>query len=103
MSWYVIHLSDEENILGKQFEVQRAFQPIIMVNTAPIEFALFSRFNSEDGSVDIYISPKLAEVTPSIISSYKGNPCEKPIPPGIGLLVGNQNALEHFELWERKL
>ena len=60
MDWYNIHLTNEENVNGMQFQVQDAFTPIIMVNTAPKEFALFSKYSSEDGSVDVYVSPQLA-------------------------------------------
>jgi hypothetical protein len=100
MSWYQIHLTPEENIAGKQFQIQAAFTPVIMVNTAPKEFALFSAFNVHDGSVDVYVSPQLAAVTKSMIASFKAAACHKPKPGSVGLLVGHQDALEFFGLLE---
>ena len=101
MSWHQIHLTSDENIAGKQFQVQNAFAPVIMVNSAPTEFAIFSRFNSIDGSVDIFVPPELAAVTSSQLATFRGQVCQKPRAGSVGLLVGNQNALEHFALWQR--
>jgi len=101
--WYRIHISNQENIAGKQFQVQDAFTPIIMVNTAPKEFALFSAYNSDDGTVDVFVSPQLASVTSSLLACFNAQVCEKPESGSVGLLSGNQYALEFFELRERKL
>lgn len=102
MDWQRIHLTSQENIAGKQFQVQAAFTPIIMVNTAPKEFALFSTFNPEDGSVDVFVSPQLAAVTSSILATFGATACGKPEPGNVGLLVGHQGALEFFDLWSRR-
>ncbi|MEO6147313.1 MAG: hypothetical protein ABIT70_09725 [Sulfuriferula sp.] len=102
MRWYQIHLSPEENISGKQFQVQNAFTPNIMVNNAPKEFALFSAFNAEDGSVDIFVSPQLAAVTTSMLATYAAIECEKPESGSVGLLVGHQNPYELFNLWGKR-
>lgn len=102
MSWHQIHLSNDENIAGKQFQVQEAFAPITMANPASTGFAVFSRMNLTDGSVDVFISPELAAVTGSLIATFGGQACQKPESGSVGLLVGNQNALEHFALWQRK-
>lgn len=98
MDWYCIHLTNEENINGRQ-----AFAPIITVNMAPIDFALFSRFNVEDGSVDVYVTPQLANITSSLLTYFSATPCDKPKVGGVGLLVGNLNASEFFALRQSKL
>lgn len=53
---------NSENISGKQFQIQNSFAPIIIVNTAPEELALFSSYNSDHGTVDVFVSPELASV-----------------------------------------
>ena len=102
MVWYQIHLTPQENITEKQFQVQSAFTPVIMVSAAPKEFALFSTFNAEDGSVDVFVSPQLATVTTSMLASFGAISCAKPEPGNVSLLVGHQDALEFFDLWRRR-
>ena len=96
MDWHNIHITNEENINGMQFKIQEAYDPIVIAATAPKEFALFSRFNSEDGTVDIFISPQLSTFANLLLKKFDAAVCEKPKPDKITLLTGTQNALELF-------
>jgi len=98
MPWCQIHISPEEARSGKQSLVRDAFLTVIAAGSASPDLAVFSRFNSDDGSTDLFVSPSLAKVASPIVTRFEGQNCSKPESGTVSLLVGSQNAFKEFEL-----
>ena len=96
MDWYNIHIANTDDTNEKQFKIQNDFETIIMIKAAPKEFALFSRFNKNDGTLDIYVSPELADCSTHLLNEFNATVCKKPKSENIALLTGSQKSLQYF-------
>lgn len=70
------------------------FSPLFLMTPQPHQkgAALFSTFNTDDGSGTVYISPKAVEIIGDAFSDFLPIACEKPRREGLSLLHGDANA-----------
>lgn len=97
MTWWIIHLSADQNASGDQLRLQEAFESANMERQYPMDLAAFSRINTEDGSVDVFISPRLAQICSAFIAEYGGSKGEKPEFNTVKQISGNPRAPEYLE------
>ncbi len=106
MQWYKITLSADE--VGKN-KIQDDFKKLFLHTThrPRNELALFEGGWSRNDEINLYFSPKCAEVPAfrALIDSYKGVPCSEPTretEEEMGLLVGAPESWKHM-MWNPDL
>ncbi len=109
MQWYKVTISANEasqNIDGK---IRDDFEKLFLLTThrPRNELALFEGGRSRNDEINLYFSPKCAEVTTfkTLIDSYEGVPCSEPTREAeeeMGLLIGAPESWKHM-MWHPDL
>ncbi len=91
MSWYEIILNREQLSEGVSEKIQDEFEALFSKAGTPPEMALFcDTFTVPQFSM--YFSPVAGQHASDLISTYSGDPCEKPEASEITLLVGDSDS-----------
>lgn len=91
MAWYEIVLSREQLSEGISEKIQNEFETLFIKAGTPSEMALFcDSFTVPQFSM--YFSPVAVQYASDLISTYSGDPCEKPEASQVTLLVGDRNS-----------
>lgn len=97
MSWHRFRIEDSAKALKVSTDLQEAFFVLLAAAGAPKDAAIFSRFESEDGSTEYFFSTKAMEIAGPLAQRFNASPCEAPVHKGTALLIGDQRALELLE------
>lgn len=100
MTWYSTDLGDGTQAFAPTNAILESFIPIFAAAGAPIDMAVFSRYDLGRNVVTVYFSPGAA----TMAQMYGATPCEKPgrdTPDEsrhgrLGLLAGDQRCWELF-------
>ncbi len=95
MSWMSFRIADHIEAFKASGTLQEAFFRLLGAAGAPRDAASFSGLNLEDGSTDFFFTPRAVEIAGALAKSFNATPCPTPTRgSGIGLLIGDQRALE---------
>ena len=90
-TWFSKNLGDGVTAYAPTNQIMNAFTPLFAAAGLPLDMAVFSGHDQER-NVIIYFSPRATDLA----KIFGAQMCEKPQKDGLSLLVGQQQAWEHF-------
>ena len=93
MKWYKITLSAEEVVSGKKEAIRMQFDVFLKKAGNPKDAVLFVRGLGKE-EVEVFISPKAAELATTLVKEYSAIECERPAKDNLYLLLGSPQALD---------
>lgn len=84
-TWYLKELGDGIEAYQPSYQIMEAFTPVFAAAGCPHDMAVFSRYDLKTNMVTVYFSPSAS----GLAKAFNASPCEKPVRPGLGLLVGD--------------
>lgn len=93
-NWYHLPLTTGQVAAGEVQLRKEAFSEAFAAARAPRSMALFQQ-GSEDGGVDLFLTPECGEHATEFITKWGCAPCERPSMIGLYLLVGH-NEITYY-------
>jgi len=95
MTWYAVHLTNDAVLSGRERALTESLDRLLMGARFPRGAAVFSRYNMEDSSTDILISPAAVPICGAVAQAFGAVPCEPPQKAkGVALLLGDQRDID---------
>jgi len=95
MTWHAVHLTNDEVLSGRERALMDSLDRLLTTAQYPRGAAVFSRYNMEDSSTDILISPAAMPICGAVVQAFGAVPCEQlQKDKGVGLLLGDQRDLD---------
>ena len=95
MTWYAVHLTNDEVLSGRERTLTESLDKLLTGASFPRGAAVFCRYNFEDSSTDILISPSAFPICGAVLRAFGGAPSEPPRKgKGVSLLLGDQRDID---------
>ncbi len=95
MTWYAVHLTNDEVLSGRERKLTESLDRLLIGARFPRGAAVFSRYNIEDSSTDILISPTAIPICGAVAKAFGAAPCDPPQKAkGVSLLLGDQRDID---------
>ncbi|MDH3690035.1 MAG: hypothetical protein OEU36_11220 [Gammaproteobacteria bacterium] len=92
MPWYKVTMTAAQVTNQEHVALQSKFTRVFMASNAPQEAALYSARLADQNGLDIYFSPKAADIAASLITFYGGHECTLPSDKKPNFLMGHNDA-----------
>lgn len=78
MTWYAIRLTYDDVLSGRQQALIGSLDALLTKACFPSRATAFMRYNIEDNSAEIFISPAAVPICHHVIQQFQGVPCDSP-------------------------